>query len=150
MTWFFELMYLKATALYPWTVVLAQTGPGVDPTGGWITVFSGLGVASILVGYMGFDNSRLRKELKEKDAKIETQDQERAKLLNDMITRYERLIPVETESQRLHMENARVLERTMTMMHQLAARPTLTPEVIEMIRRGQQPPPTGLHPGGGI
>jgi hypothetical protein len=111
---------------------LAQAAPS-DPTGGWLTFFSSLGVAGLLVAYMGFDNNRLRKESAAKDVVIQAKEEERAKLLADMLSRYERLIPVETKSQEIHTESIKVLERAMTMMHQLASRPTLSPDVLSLI-----------------
>lgn len=120
-----------AVLLSKWTGVISAAN--TDPTGGWITAFSGLGVASILCAYMAFDNSRLRKELKESTELNVKHDEERAKLLTDMLTRYERLIPIETEGQRIHTESAKVLERAMVMMTDLAARPAIDPSMLSKL-----------------
>jgi hypothetical protein len=108
-------------------------GAATDPTGGWLTALSGLGVAGILCGYLAFDNTRLRKELKDCTATVLKKDEEHAKLLVDTLARYERLLPIETESQRIHTESIKVLERSITMMHQLAGRPALDPGILSKL-----------------
>ena len=116
-----------------WSGVLAQSGGGADPTGGWLTALSGLGVAGILCAYMAFDNSRLRKEVKECNDVVAKKEEERAKLLSDMLARYEKLIPIETESQRIHTESLKVLERAMTTMRELAGRPAIDPSMLSKL-----------------
>lgn len=111
------------------TGALGQT----DPTGGWLTALSGLGVAGILCAYLAFDNSRLRKELQASGETIVKKDAEYSRLLTEMLGRYERLLPIETESQRIHTESVKTLERAMTMMHQLAGRPAIDPTVLSKL-----------------
>lgn len=101
---------------------MAQALPS-DPSGGWLTAFSGLGVASLLIGYLAFDNKRLRQELKDERLLTDKKEQEYRTLQADTITRYEKLIPLEVQGQQLHAESIKTLEAAMTMMHQLAGRP---------------------------
>lgn len=126
--------WLLAVLPLPAGMLLSNSlGAATDPTGGWLTALSGLGVAGILCAYLAFDNSRLRKELKESSDAGLKKDEAHAKLLADMLQRYERLLPIETESQRIHTESIKVLERSITMMHQLAGRPALDPSILSKL-----------------
>lgn len=135
---------LIAAAVAAEAFILAQSGS--DPTGGFLTSLASLGVAGLLATYLYIDNNRLRKDLaaeREATARaevahiaaIEEKAQERARIQVDMLARYERLIPLEQEGQRIHTESIKVLEQALAVMNQMAGRPTLDPDLAAQLIR---------------